>query len=239
MAVVTVSGHYGSGALEVGRAVAEVLQAHYVDQEILAEAARRTKTEVQQWAERDEKLLTLSQRISVFFQSFLERSAAGYGGDPYTGGYAEPLLSRTYEQMTQLATTPQQHLDDRLFLEVTSAVIKDLAQIGKVVIIGRGSPFILKDHPTAFHVFLTAPQDFRRQVLIKREQVTRQQAEHLLAKGEKERRAFISKFFHIEHDDPLFYHQVLDASRFTWQEAAAIIATGARLLQARAHLAAT
>ena len=40
MSVITISGNLGSGAIDIGRAVAKSLKFDYVDREILAEAAR-------------------------------------------------------------------------------------------------------------------------------------------------------------------------------------------------------
>ena len=45
---------------------------------------------------------------------------------------------------------------DRM-VELLHQVIKDVASRGNCVIVGRGSPYILRNRPDAFHVFVYAP----------------------------------------------------------------------------------
>lgn len=231
MAVVTISGQTGSGGQEIGREAAQLLGYGLVDRELLAEAARRTGIGLQQWTAHDMRLATTAERVAHIFQSFLEKSAIGYPGDPYLGG--EPLLSRTYEQMAGASTTPEQHLDDQRFLTVTTTIIRELAEIGNVVIIGRGASYILHGHPRAFHVLTIAPREYRVRTVMDRERMTKEQAEHEVASQELHRTAYLQKFFHVDPMDPTAFDLVLQTGRLNLRQYAEMIALGVEALDAR------
>ena len=68
-------------------------------------------------------------------------------GDPSTGGAYLPA-----------DLIP---LGDTRYLEALKSVVRELAKSPSLVIRGRGSQFILKDHPRSLHVLVVAPFDIR------------------------------------------------------------------------------
>ena len=58
------------------------------------------------------------------------------------------------------AFTRDQSAEDAIF-EAQSKIIRELAAKESCVIVGRLGAFILKDRPNAFHLFLSAKDDFR------------------------------------------------------------------------------
>ena len=231
MAIVTISGEIGSGGQEIGREAARLVGADYVDRELLAEAAQRTGIELREWTAHDMRVATLSERVTHLFQSFIQRSAQTYTGDPYLSG--EPILSRTYEQLAQPPSTPEQQLDDQQFLEVTTQIIRELAEMGNVVIIGRGATYLLNDHPSVLHVLTTAPLATRVRLIMNREQLSQADAEWSIDDRERHRIAFLRKFFHIDPLDPEAFDIVLRTGRLGLNQYAEIVAAGARALDAR------
>ena len=231
MAIVTISGEIGSGGQDIGREVARLVGADFVDRELLAEAARRTGIELPEWTAHDMRVATLAERVAHLFQGFIERSAQGYAGDPYLSG--EPILSRTYEQLAQPPSTPEQQLDDQRFLEVTRQIIRELADMGNVVIIGRGATYLLKDHPSALHVLTTAPRETRVRLTMDREQLPQEDAERSVHDQERHRVAFLRKFFHVDPLDPELFDIVLRVGRLSLNQYAEIVAAGAKALDAR------
>ncbi|MCE2462410.1 MAG: cytidylate kinase family protein, partial [Dehalococcoidia bacterium] len=148
MAVVTFNGPIGAGGNEIGVLVAGLLNADYVDRLILAQAAKRIGSTVEVLEIKEQRKLALRDRLAYFLQTMLERSAmSGAGGEPYFSPGMEYLPSEEYTDLADEPLTAAQRLNDEHFIEVTRAVIKDLADGGNVVIIGRGSNVILKDVP--------------------------------------------------------------------------------------------
>lgn len=66
-------------------------------------------------------------------------------------------------------------------------MIKNLAEKGKCVIIGRGSDYILRDDSRVLKIFFTAPIESRIQRVMKRLGVAAKDAQHKIHKEDKMR----------------------------------------------------
>lgn len=230
MAVVTLTGKLGSGAREVGETVAGLLGVDFVDQQIMVEAAQRCGVPVGAVAEHDERRGSLRERLSVMLRTFLERSAAS-GADPLTGVTGlETILSRTYAEM---AAHEEPQLSDRLYLETVTAIIRELAQRGDIVVLGRGSQMILRDLPGALHVLCVAPKELRIRRFAQREGLSPEEAGRRLLEGDRARCAFYKKFWKVEVEDPYLYDLTVETSRLGIELAAELVANAARAKAAR------
>ncbi len=228
MPVVTIDGHVGSGGIEVGTLVAHHLNADYLDRQIFVEAAKRAGSTVKVLAEKEQRVLRLRDHIGRFLQTMLERSAmSGAGGDPYFGPDMYTILSEKYTDLADEPITEARQLSDKKFIEVTSAVIKDLADQGNVVILGRGANMILQDRPDVFNVGLTTPVELRTRTIMEREHLESDEAEKFATEMEKARVVYFRKFFKVHPDDPTLYHLFLNMERMTVKSAAEIISHAA------------
>jgi len=226
MFVVTVSGTMGSGAREVARLAADILGIDYVDQEILVDAAQRLGVSARVVAQRDEHVQTFGERLASLLRTFLERSAAAGVGDPVMGaGGLEVLLARSYGELTRSA---EHEVDDALYMKTVTTIIRELSQRGDIVISGRGSHLILRDHPGALHVLTLAPLEVRVQRFAEREGLSLQEAAKRVHDLDKSRAAFHHKFFKVEADDPTCYDLAMDTSRLSFDVAAELVAEAAR-----------
>ncbi len=233
MAVLTISGQAGSRAPEIGRLVAEQLHFDYVDREILVEAATALGVPMESVVPLDERTASLGERLAAMLRRFLERSAAAGAADPMLGsGGLDVLLGRSYSEAAA-AEIAQEVSGDQYFSALTD-IIGDLASNDDVVIIGRGSQMILKDHPGAVHILLVGPPDYRVRQFALREGLEEEEACKRVQDIDKGRAAFHSKFFKIDVDDPTLYHLTLNTERFSPEETAQMISEFAqRAAQAR------
>ena len=228
MPVVTIDGHVGSGGIEVGTLVAHHLNADYLDRQIFVEAAKRVGSTVKVLTEKEQRVLRLKHHIGRFLQTMLERSAiSGAGGDPYFGPDMYTILSEKYTDLTDEPITEARQLDDNRFIEVTSAVIKDLAEDGNVVIMGRGANMILRDRADVFKVGLTAPMEMKINTVMEREHFDKDEAEKFVTEMEKARLTYFRKFFKVQPDDPTLYHLFLNMEFMSVKSAAEIISHAA------------
>jgi len=226
MPVVTVSGTMGSGAREVARLAADVLAIDYVDQEILVDAAQRLGVSARAVAQRDEHVRTFGERLASLLRTFLERSAAAGIGDPLMGaGGLEVLLARSYGDLTKSA---EHEVNDALYMKTVTAIIRELGQRGDIVILGRGSHLLLREHPTALHVLTLAPLEVHVQRFAQREGLSSQEAAKRVHDLDRGRAAFHHKFFKAEADDPGCYDLAIDTSRLSYEVAAQLVAEAAR-----------
>ncbi len=231
MPVVTFNGPIGAGGNEIGIKVAQLLNADYVDRLILAEAAKRIGSSVEILEIKEQRKVQMRDRIAYFLQTMLERSAmSGAGGEPYFSAGMEYLPSEEYSDLAQEPVTAAQRLNEERFMEVTSTVIRDLAEAGDVVIIGRGSNLILKDMPGALHVGLVTPPELRIRTIVERENLSWKEAEKYVTDTEKARVLYYKKFFKMDPATPHMYHLVLNTEILDTDASADIVATAARKL---------
>jgi cytidylate kinase len=226
MPVVTISGTTSSGAREVAQLAAGILAIDYVDQEILVDAAQRLGVSARVMAQRDEHVRSFGERLASMLRTFLERSAAAGIGDPLMGaGGLEVLLARSYGDLTKSA---DQEVNDSLYMKTVRAIVRELGQRGDIVILGRGSHLLLREHPTALHVLTLAPLDVRTQRFAEREGISGQEAAKRVHDLDKGRAAFHRKFFKVEADDPACYDLSIDTNRLSYEVAAQLVAEAAR-----------
>lgn len=229
MPIITINSPHGSGAVEVGHMVARMMGLDYVDRLVLSEASKRIGATLEAVEEKEQRVHTTRDRIARFVQRMLERSAlSGAGGEPYFGTGYDILLARDYTELTEGPVTSPQQLDDEHFLEVTSAVIKDLALAGSAVINGRGSNIILKDRPNALHVGLWAHMEKRISVLMTRHHIHENEARQLANRMEKARRAYFHKFFKADPYHPSHFDLMLNMDKYDFTAAANVIVQAAQ-----------
>ena len=227
MPVVTIEGPIGAGVPEVGVIAARLLDADYVDRSILADAARTMGTTVQV-LEIKHGRIPLRARIAQFLQTMLERSAMSSGaGEPYAFYNVDYVLGEEYTDLAQEPLTAAQRLNDQHFIEATGTVIRDLADGGDVVIIGRGATMFLQDAPSVLHVGLIAPLETRIRNIEEKEHLTRTEAEEYASNMERARVTYFRKFFKVDPYDPALYHIVLNMAHVGPDTLAEIIAHSA------------
>ncbi|MDI6745320.1 MAG: cytidylate kinase family protein [Thermodesulfovibrionales bacterium] len=111
----------------------------------------------------------------------------------------------------------------RGFTALLQSLILNYALNDKVVIMGRGGNFLLKDIPYALRVRVTGPIEQRVERIIKRESFDRNMAHWLIEKTDKERACFIHLIYGKHWDSPEEYDMVLDGGSKTLDELTAIV----------------
>jgi len=202
MSLVTIRGQLGSGAPEIARQIADRLQANYVDREIIAEVAARLQRKEE---EVEAKEMPATSLLGVIAEA-LEHNYAF--GDALAGAYLS------------LGKIP---LEDTRYLQALDSVVRKLARSQPLVILGRGSQFILKDHPGALHVLVVAPFEMRVERLMQERNLDQGTAKLEIERSDKSLRKFIMRYFKAELEDPVYYDLVLNTERLTFQVAASIV----------------
>ncbi len=206
MPVVTIRGQLGSGAPEIGRQVAEQLQADYVDREIIAQVAAWLHRREEEVKEKEMPPGSLLGRIadSLKYCCTFDMGA----GAAYLPTWEIPL-------------------NDARYLKALESVVKDLARSPSIVIVGRGTQFILKDYPHSLHVLVVAPLEMRVKRVMENLKLDQQAAEQEIARFDNSRHEFIKRYFHAGMEDPLHYDLVINSDCFDYQASASIIVEAA------------
>jgi cytidylate kinase len=126
-------------------------------------------------------------------------------------------------------------LDDMMGLrppswEIIPKIIKmvlHLADVGHVILIGRGAGFITGQLPNVLHVRLIAALPNRIKRVQKQENLPAEEAEKLITRTDRGRGRYLKSHFHARPDDDLLYHLVLNTDRMPPSAVAELIAEAA------------
>ena len=108
-------------------------------------------------------------------------------------------------------------------VEHANATILRLAQIGNVILVGRGGNIVTGKLQTAFHVYLVGSLEKR----IKRAQKTfnldPKEAATYVKKKDEARKRYLKDNFDKDINDPLLYHVVINTDLVSYEDAARLI----------------
>jgi len=203
MPLLTIRGQLGSGAPEIGRRVADRLGVDYVDQEIIAEVATRLHLREEEVIEKEMPPSNLLGRIS----EALDRGVA----------YGMVYLEGAYLPVWEIP------LDDTRYIQALESVVRELARSHSLVIQGRGSQFILRENPEAFHVQAVASLEVRLKRIMQDRKLSQDFARQEIARFDNSTRRFVKRYFQAEVEDPIYYHLVVNTERLRLEAAASII----------------
>jgi cytidylate kinase len=183
--ILTIEREFGSGAPYIGQRIADRLGWKLWDQLLTEEIARRLKCKAEQVQSREEKLDSMFYRLMKAF------------------------MRGSFEAHTD--AEGMELLDAEHLAVLFEKVITQIAQAGKCVIIGRGAPWFLRQRQDAFHVFLYAPYEekFRRVIASGK---SRDEAAELLNAVDRDRAAFVHKYYDKEWPDRYLYNMMLNVS---------------------------
>ena len=202
MSIVTIRGPLGSGAPEVGKQIAEILHADYVDREIIAGVAARLQRQEHDVIAKEMPPSTLLGRIA----EALDR------GIPFGIGF-----EGAYLPIWQIP------LDNTSYLEALKSVVRELARSQSLVIRGRGSQFILRDYPRTLHVLTVTSLELRLKRVMQDLKLDQETAKLEIARFDKSLREFIKRYFKAEVEDEVYYDLVINTEHFSFQAAASIV----------------
>lgn len=105
----------------------------------------------------------------------------------------------------------------------TTETILHLAELGNVILVGRGANVITASLANAFHVRLIGSKEERVRLVSSFYDLDRSSALAFLRKEDRARQRFLRKHFQKDIDDPLLYHLVINTDRIDVPEATRLI----------------
>jgi len=103
----------------------------------------------------------------------------------------------------------------------TFEIVRLLAMIGKVIIVGGFGACVARDLPRGLHLRLEASHPTREQRVMKKFRLSKDEAHGMIVKQDRARRKLVKSFFSREIDDPLGYDAVWNTDRVHPYEIAA------------------
>jgi cytidylate kinase len=215
--LVTVARQHGSQGEVVAQEVARLLKANYLDKELIAMAAQRAGVAESVVVERDERVLTGTEKVLRIVMESMVRGASAEA-------YPDYLMVARYGDEVPAS----QEVDEKRYRELIAGVMKGLAQAGNAVVMGRGGNILLKDVPGVLRVFVVAPLEARVRRVMEQEGVDAQEATRRIHRVDGNRSAFIKQLVKADWDDPANYDLVVNTSRCPVGYIAQLIAEAAR-----------
>jgi len=111
----------------------------------------------------------------------------------------------------------------RAFLETIDKVVKELAEEGRVVIVGRAGQMILRGQPDVLHAKVIAPSAVRAERIASQLGIPLDAARAQITASDKSRRYYLKRYYHVRWDDPELYDLIVNTSRLLPEKAADII----------------
>ena len=198
MPIITISRQTGSGGMTIGQRLAERLQADYLNTQIIQQVAQR---------------LGISEASAARHQEcgedFIERLARVLpGADPSLTAQGRPAVPVPFESTTEA------------FVDITRQLVREAARTGNVVIFGHGAQYILTGQPGVLHVRFVAPLAARIERVMRRERLTRAEAERRIHKEDQRRAGHIRQYYQADWGAADPYHLMLNTA--LWNEEACI-----------------
>ena len=115
--------------------------------------------------------------------------------------------------MERILKDERGYIDEEIYLDYLVLIIAQMADDGDVVILGRGSQYILNDHPDAYHVLLIDTFENRVRFMQKHYDLSQGRATQVVKNEDKRRFNLYKKLGKTDYDNPELYHLVLNMNR--------------------------
>ncbi|MGA9390968.1 MAG: cytidylate kinase-like family protein [Candidatus Sulfotelmatobacter sp.] len=182
--IITVEREYGSGAAKIAEKLAAQLGWKLWDQLLTQEVARLAHCEQSAIEKREERQDPLYYRL---LKSFVLGSYEGSRG------------------------APVEALDADSIVRISERVVEDAAASGNCVIVGRGSQHFLRSRDDTLRFFLYSSREEKISRLISQGNSERD-SETLVDTVDRERAAFIKRYFHAEWPNRSVYHAMINTA---------------------------
>ncbi|MBE6039227.1 MAG: cytidylate kinase-like family protein [Anaerofustis stercorihominis] len=197
--IITISREYGSGGRIIGEKVAEMLGIPFYNHNLIDMIAHESGLD-------KDYISQWQERVS---------SPMLWGWDAAIAGFIPEMTAGYYSNELKM-------------FEAQSKIIRDLAEKGSCVIVGRCGGYLLKNDPSCLRVFIYSDKESRiNRILEEYDAETLDQAEDMLKSVDKSRAAYHEKYTLTEWGDYLNYDIALD-SKLGIDECAKIIVEAAK-----------
>ncbi len=181
--VITISRQLGSGGAFLGHRLAEKMKMLYLDREIINKVSEKLGILPENLEWRDERIISKWQSIINLI------------------AYAESGLYSPAEYIMP---------PDKEIFKAESDIILKIANERSAVIIGRGSSYILQNHPNHVSIYLHADVEFRKQRLQEIYSVSSKDAIKSMESADKFRARYLHELTGHEMNDARQYHLSID-----------------------------
>jgi cytidylate kinase len=184
MAVITISRQFGSGGKALGKMLADELGYVFADSTIVSRIAQ-------------------AANVSETWVETVEKEA---------GGKLSRVISRMVSKglVDKVLKDERGYIDEEIYLDYLVVMVAQIAEEGNAVIMGRGSQYILRDHPDAVHILLVNEFENRVKYVLDHHDLSYTKAAQMVRSEDKRRASLFKKIGKMDYDLPDLYDLVLN-----------------------------
>lgn len=116
------------------------------------------------------------------------------------------------------------------YRQAVEQIMRELADEGNIVILGRAGQIILADRTDTFHVRVIAPLEIRISRIAAIENISLECARAQIETSDRYRTRYLRRFYHVRWDDPLLYHLVINSGKISPPVAVDMIANAIHVI---------
>ncbi len=197
MAVITISRQFGAGGKSLGELLADKLAYTFADSSII-------------------QMIAEQANVSATWVRAFEKEAGSKISRVISGMVSQRLLDRILKD-------ERGYIDESIYLDYLVLIVAQIADEGNAVILGRGSQYILNDHPDAYHILLIDNLEDRIRFIVNNYKYSSARAARVVNSEDKRRLNLYKKLGKDDYDNPALYHLVLNMSRLDLPTAADLV----------------
>ena len=201
--IITIARQYGSGGREIGERIAEMLNIPLIDKELVKEAAMK--------GDLSEDIIKNVDESAASSLLYTLAMGSNVLGTTMHFGYKMPL-------------------NDKLFL-LQSEAIKEYANKGSCVFIGRCADYVLRNEPNIFRIFIYSDLDHRKERVKERHpEIKPTQIVDVINKTDKRRASYYNFYTGNKWGKFENYDMAVNSSTFGITKTAELIAASVKKL---------
>ncbi|MBW1641307.1 MAG: cytidylate kinase-like family protein [Deltaproteobacteria bacterium] len=197
MAVISISRHFGSGGKTLGEMVAKKLNYTFVDNEVI-------------------QLVSIEAKVSAASIDSHEMDTRGI-----FKRFVSKVTSKGLRSLTP--SSDEEIIEEEIYVDLLEKIIRDIADEGNAVIMGRGSQYFLKDYDDVYRILMVANREDRVKFMEKKYNLSRRDAAKAVNIDDLKRANLYRRLGKTDYDDHNPYHLVLNMSKVDMDKACELV----------------
>lgn len=178
-------------------------------------------------------IVTFSQQHGSHGEAVSLEVAHRLGFNYITAAKVDEIIRERYQLeyslSGEISQTPASHDNGKVFANLISAIMTDLAVLNDVVVLECGGQFIFRAFPNALHVRIIAPRDIRAHNIMEEGGYTFEQALRELEVHDLRHARFLRASFRRPSETPERYDLVINTGALDVEQSVELVLTAVKL----------
>lgn len=195
--VVTINRELGSGGRTVGRMLAEKLGVEFYDKALIEALEKKYNLNIEQ-------IEKLKGQNHAWWAEFA-RSMFGVDLGVPNYGKMNAMYYLAVMDFSDVKPTSKE------VFESETEILKGIAEVESCVVAGRSGFYVFRDHPNHLNVFIQASMPYRVERVMRKQQITEEEAVKTIKKVDKMRENYVKKYTGLSRYNTRNYDLVISA----------------------------